>query len=101
MITKANKTKRIFKTIIFCLTFLAFVYVGFMGKMISNIVQRRTLDKEYRTLVNEVNDLELTYLSMSEKIDLSLSKSYGFFETNPEYASRKSLGAVFSLKNEI
>lgn len=80
---------------------LAVLYVFLLGNMVSNIVQRRTLELNARTLSGEVRDLELTYLSMSGSIDLALSHSMGFKETKVNFATRKSLGSIKTFKNDI
>lgn len=80
---------------------LALWYVLILGNMVSSIVERRTLETNARTLSNEVADLELTYLSVSNNIDLNLSHSLGFKETKAKFATRKSLGSIKLAKNEI
>ena len=69
--------------------------------MVSSIVQRKTLEKEMLTLSNEVRSLELSYLSASKNVDLSLSASMGFKETKASFATRKSLGSLKLTNNEI
>jgi len=71
---------------------LSILYVLFLGNMVSNIVERRSLEKEALALTSEVGEFELTYLSMSNNIDYSLSKSLGFKETKAIFAKRKSIG---------
>ena len=70
----------------------AFLYVLFLGNMVSNIIERRSLETEARALSNEVGNLELTYLTMSNDLDLPFSYALGFRETNATFATRKSLG---------
>ena len=74
---------------------LALFYIFFLGNMVSNIIERRSLELNARTLSSEVRDLELVYLSLSNNIDLSLSYSIGFKETKASFATRKSLGLKF------
>lgn len=71
---------------------LALFYVFILGNMVVNIVERRGLEMDARTLANEVRDLEVTYLSMSSDVDLDLSHSLGFKETKAVFATRKALG---------
>ena len=80
---------------------LAMLYIVFLGQMVVNILERKSLDSEARTLVNEVSELEVAYLSASGKIDMEFSHSLGFKDASPEYASRKSLGRVGISANEI
>ena len=70
----------------------AFFYILLLGNMVSNIVQRRSLEMNAHALGSEVRDLELIYLSMSNNVDLALSYSLGFKEVKTSFATRKSLG---------
>ncbi len=78
--------------ILWSLGALALLYVIFLANMVGNIVERRGLEAQARSLSSEVSSLELTYLSMSSGIDLPLSYSMGFKETKASFATRKSLG---------
>ena len=75
---------------------LAFWYVLIIGNMTFDIVERRVLEKEALALSNEIGNLELSYLSISNSLDLSLSHSMGFKETKATFATRKSLGYNFA-----
>jgi hypothetical protein len=84
--------------------FLAFAYIFLLGNMVFNIVERKAFEVEARTLANEVGALELSYLSMSSKVDLELSKSLGFKEVKATFATRRALGSLPATqiaKNEI
>ena len=84
--------EKLILNIIFCsFGALAFLYVLFLGNMVGNIIERRSLEANARALSSEVKDLELTYLSMSNNVDLALSHSMGFQETKITFATRKSL----------
>ena len=80
---------------------LAFLYVLILGNTVFNIVQRKALEKESLTLSNEVSSLELSYLSVSNSVDLALSSSMGFIQTKTTFATRKSLGSLKMPDNEI
>ena len=71
---------------------IALFYIFFLGNMVFDIVERRSLEANARILSNEVRDLELTYLSMTNDIDLPHSYLLGFKETKAVFATRKSLG---------
>lgn len=62
--------------------------------MTFNVVARQSLGVHARTLSNEVGDLELKYLSLSNKVDLAMSSEMGFKEAKTQYAVRKSLGTL-------
>jgi hypothetical protein len=91
----------ILNTILLVLGVLALFYVLILGNMVFNIVQRKALEKESLTLENSVGDLELSYLSISDSVDLSLSSSMGYKETHINYATRKALGSLKFNNNEI
>ena len=71
---------------------LALWYALILGNMVFDIVQRRALEKEILVLTSEVNNLELSYLSISSSVDMALSQSMGFKEATLNFATRKSLG---------
>lgn len=102
-----NNIERLILNIIFgSLGILALFYILILGNMVSDIVQRRSLETDARALSGEVRNLELTYLSMSSNVDLPLSYSLGFRETRATFATRKTLGlkssnSVKILQNDI
>lgn len=90
------------KLLLYAFAGLALCYVLVLGNIVWNIVERRSLESEARTLVNDVSDLELEYLSLSSSIDASLGSSLGFIETRTEhFATRKSLGSLAIAGNEL
>lgn len=101
IIDNNNLEHRALNSIFLCLAILGLVYVVLLGNMVFNIVERKAYDKEARAISNEVSDLELSYLKEANKIDLNLSYSMGFKETNTKYATRKSLGSIKVPQNEI
>ena len=94
-----NIEKFILQIIFWSFGTLALLYVLFLGNMVKNIVERRSMETEARTLSNDVSNLELTYLSMSNNVDLTLSYSMGFKQATPTFATRKTLGLI-STNNE-
>jgi hypothetical protein len=84
--------KVIFNTMLSVTVLLAIFYVSILGNMVFNIVERKTLEKETLSLVNEIGELELSFLSVSNSVDMNLSSTMGFKETKATFAIRKSLG---------
>lgn len=101
IIDDGNLRKRILNIMLCTLGFLAFFYVFFLGSMILNIIERKSLESYALTLSSEVGNLELEYLSASEKIDLNLAYSLGFKEIKAKFANRNPLGSLNIAKNEI
>lgn len=73
---------------------LALLYMVFLANMVKNIIERRSFEAEARSLSTEVGKLELSYLSMSNNVDLVLSYSMGFKEVKAKFATRKALSLV-------
>lgn len=101
IVNNNNLEKRILNILLCSLGFLALSYVLILGNMIFNIVARQSLGINERTLSNEVGDLELKYLSMSNKVDLALSSQMGFKEAKTAFAVRKPLGTLSLTSNEL
>ena len=74
------------------LAVLAILYFFILGNVVFNIVGRNTLEKQNLTLSNQVGNLELSYLSVSNSVDVALSSSMGFKSIPVTYAIRPSLG---------
>ena len=95
----------VLRTILWSFLGLALCYVFLLGNMVFNIVERRSLEKYALSLSNEVRDMELTYLSVSNNIDLAFAHSLGFKETKPKFATRRAVGFIsplsLKLDNEI
>ena len=94
--------RRILNILFWSLGAFAISYALLMGKMIFNIVERKALEANARTLSNEVGSLELQYLAFSDKVDLNLASSMGFKETTEKsFATRESLGSIKLTSNEL
>ncbi len=87
-----NIERFILNIILWSFGVLLFFYILFLGNTVKNIVERQSFELHARTLTNEVRDLEVSYLSMSSKVDLALSHSMGFKNTQAIFATRKTLG---------
>ena len=74
-----NSTEKyILNIIFFSFGAFALLYILFLGNMVKNIIDRRSFEIDARSLSSEVQNLEVTYLSMSNNIDLAFSYSMGF-----------------------
>lgn len=93
--------KKIFKFIAIAFAVCAFCYVVLIGNMFLNIVERKALEKQAHLLSSEVGDLELNYLALSSKVDMSLSYAMGYTEVKPSFATRVPIGVIKLAKNEI
>ncbi len=101
VINHSDFSKLVLKIILFSFGILALCYVFLLGNMVLNIVERKALETNARTLLSEVGELELTYLNISDTIDLDLAHSMGFKEVETKFTTRKSLGNIGIAKNEL
>ena len=102
IINNNNLEKRILNMMLWVLGILAFCYILFLGNMVFNIIERKTLEADARNLQNEVGDLQSQYFSVSNKVNLSLAASMGFKETKEkQYAIRESLGSLKIASDEL
>ena len=91
-----NIEKIILNFIIWSFGLLALVYILLLGNMVKNIIERQGFEAQARSFSNEVRNLEVTYLSMSNNVDLVSAYSMGFKETKATFATRKALGLNIS-----
>lgn len=82
----------VFRAMLSTFALLAVLYFLILGSMVFNIVQRKNLEKNELMLSSQVSNLELSYLSVSNSVDVALSSSMGFKAIPVNYATRKSLG---------
>lgn len=101
IVNNNNMEKRLLNILMISFGFLAFIYVAFLGNMVFNIVERKSLEADIRNLNNTVGDLEGEYLALSNKVDLAFSYSLGFREAQTKFAIRKTLGSLKLANNEI
>ena len=84
----ASSRRRVLNLVLLGLGALALIYVFLLASTVFNIVERRALEAEARTLSNEVGDLELAYFSAISKIDPSYSAALGFGEVKAKFVKR-------------
>ena len=62
----------VFKLMLSTLGGLALLYFLILGNTVFNIVQRKNLEKEELGLSSDVGNLELSYLSISNSVDIAM-----------------------------
>lgn len=92
IVDNSDLGEKAFRFILVSFGILALFYVVILGNITFNIIERRSYEAEARNLSNEVQELELTYLKMSEKVDPILARDMGFKEAEESITARKSLG---------
>jgi hypothetical protein len=91
-IVNSNLEKIALRFVLWSFLVLSLFYLFMLGNTVRNIIERRSFDTEARNISAEVSNLELTYLNMSNSIDLNYSHAKGFTEAKANFATRKSLG---------
>ncbi|MEK7182440.1 MAG: hypothetical protein AAB334_00060 [Patescibacteria group bacterium] len=83
LVAKISKTeKRIFYSAIFFLIFVSIFYAYFVNQTIRNVAKRENIENEIKTIVSNISELELQYLSKKNNLTLDYAYSIGFKEVN-------------------
>jgi hypothetical protein len=101
IVDSGNLERRVLHFLLLSFGALAIFYILILGNMVFNIVERRHLEDRVRVLSGEVGNLELSYLSVSNSVDLNLSHALGFKEIDVKFATRKALGSIKVSQNDI
>ena len=101
IVNNDNLEKRILNILLCSFGMLIVLYVLILGNITFNVVARQSLGNQAKTLSNEVGDLELQYLSASNKVDMAMFAGMGFKEGNTKFVVRKSLGSLSMLSDEL
>src|SRR3989338_3739537 len=87
---QGNTEKTAFLLLVATLGLSCSLYLFFVGTITFNIVARNSLESGNRELSSRVGELELLYLSESNKVDIDLAYSLGF---------KDAVGTVFASAN--
>ncbi len=100
IVNNDNFERKLFFALASILLILFASYVYFLGSITFNIVERNSLNVEIRNLSSAIGDMETKYLSLSNKVDLSLAGSLGFKEAkNTQFVSREPLARNLSFRS--
>jgi hypothetical protein len=75
-----DMNRRVFFIVLSLFGIVAGLYVYFLGTIVFGVLERRTVATEAQTMRQEVNDLQIRYLSLNNSINLGLASSLGFTE---------------------
>ncbi len=70
------------------------LYVLVLGNMVFNIIERKTVEAQMRNSLNEVADLEASYMTLVNTVDKNSSLASGFVEVVPSFAVRSNLSLL-------
>lgn len=74
------------------------LYAYFLNATVSNIVERKQLQKDIAVYNTKISELEFTYIQQQNKITLEKAKQIGFQEPdNPRYVRKDEAGPTLSL----
>src|SRR3989338_5691029 len=78
------------------------LYLYFVGHTVWSAVERQNTEKSIVSIERDMEKLEAIYFDLKAGITSELAQSKGFTEiSSAKYISRKPLGKILSLNNEI
>lgn len=99
---KISDRRNIFLFVVGAIALSLAFYALFFAQTIFNTLGRQNNEKSIASLQSEVEKLEAQYFDLKAGITSSLAESKGFTGiSSVTYISRKSLGKVLTLNNEI
>jgi hypothetical protein len=82
IVGNSDTQRSLFRILITGIIVLSVVYVYLIGTITFNVLARKSLESQARTLGSHISELELTYLNTTNKIDKSYAMSKGFIDMN-------------------
>jgi len=84
------------------LAVLVSMYVYFVGKIVFDVVGRRTAETSIRGAQSSISSLEVAYFNQLKTLDLAAATSIGLTETHAAlYASRAVLSKTVGMANTL
>lgn len=85
-IVESTYTKRMILKILFLLLIAIFsVYIYLIGSITFNILARKSIENNTKILVNEVSQIEVSYINKVNEINKTYALSLGFVENEPDF----------------
>lgn len=85
----AEARRSVFKVLLGVLVFLFFLYMYLIGSITFNVLARKSLEVNISELGNDVSDIELEYIALSNSINAQFGKEIGFIDAkNTIFVSR-------------
>lgn len=95
VIENTNTQRILFKVLVALIITLSVVYIYLIGSITFNVLARKTLENQSRTIGSRVSALELTYLNTANKIDKSYAGALGFVDAHDNiFATRTATSRV-------
>lgn len=86
--------KAIFRVLVGALIFLSLLYMYFIGSITFNILARKSLEVSLKDIGNNVSQIELEYIALSNSINSQMGKDIGFIEAKGTIFAQKGDGRV-------
>ncbi len=91
--------KQLFYILVALIVFAFSIYVYFLGRTVFAVVVRKNIEKNIRTKVTAISELELAYLSKNNTIDPNLLQKEGYVAPEKMYfISRENTVGLASVK---
>lgn len=93
-----NMGRNIFWSFVLLAVFFSASYLYLINRIVVNAVARQNIEKEIAVISSRTSDLEESYLSLKNKINLNYAFSKGFIKvSNEKYVSVKTSNKNLSL----
>lgn len=87
----------VFWGLVFTLVLFASLYMFLINKTVLNVAAAQRMEKTMANLGSQTGEMEATYMTLKNSIDLNLATSLGFSPTkNTKYINRTTLGRLSS-----
>ena len=94
-ITESSETQKLlFRILISGIILIGIGYVYFIGSITFNVLARKSLEAEVKTLGNNISQLELTYLNKVNEIDKEYALAHGFVDIHENIFATRSITHV-------
>ncbi len=93
-----DMNRRVFFIVLSLFGIISGLYVYFLGTIVFNVLERRTVATEAQALRGEVNDLQIRYLSLNNSVNLTLATNLGFSEAKGALFANNDLSRSVSLR---
>jgi hypothetical protein len=74
--------KKVFWSLLFLILLMSCTYGLLIGKIITNVVARQNIQKNLTALSSQVSNLEATYLTLQDSVNIDTAYAMGFKDVN-------------------
>jgi glycerol-3-phosphate acyltransferase PlsY len=98
IVQNAHTQRTIFRVLILSLILLSVVYTYLIGSITFNVLARKTLDTTAHELGSHVSELELSDMTLANKIDKNYAVSIGFVDVQKNIFATRDASVRVALR---